>query len=173
MLRLRLSQWLLSVLIPTKGAIAQRTCRGRLPVRLGGRALPKQVSCVSSLGSVQGEPAPNPDLSSAMPISGAPNTSKVRRREPGNRPCAIVLLLTANIEAGYRRHRWSDHARAARSSRNSASPSAIILAPVSAYAAVLPSRSFETSSAAADNSPDVATARDYAPITSSSVSAVQ
>src|SRR5450631_916152 len=51
---------------------------------------------------------------------------------------------------------------------SSASRFGIILAPGSASAAGLPSRSFQTSSAAADSPPDVAAARGYAPITETS-----
>src|SRR5580704_8226565 len=48
---------------------------------------------------------------------------------------------------------------------SSASPFGIILVPGSASAAVLPSRSCQISSAAADSPPDVAAARGFAPIT--------
>src|ERR1700733_7661169 len=48
---------------------------------------------------------------------------------------------------------------------SSASPFGIILAPGSASAAVLPSRSCQISSAAADSPPDVAAARGFAPVT--------
>ena len=47
---------------------------------------------------------------------------------------------------------------------SSALPSGIILAPGSASAAVLSSRSFQISSAAADSPPDAAAARGFAPV---------
>src|SRR4029077_11945907 len=69
-------------------------------------------------------------------------------------PTATSVATAATHSSGSPRHAGS-----------SALPSGIILAPGSASAAVLPSRSFQTSFAAADGPPDVAAARGFAPVT--------
>src|SRR5450755_617994 len=69
-------------------------------------------------------------------------------------PTATSVATAATHFSGSPRHAGS-----------SALPFGIILAPDLASAAAPPSRSFQISSAAADNPPDAAAARGYAPIT--------